>query len=169
MVLEAGLVVGRAPQSLHRGSRVASALAPLRAGALSAKAESHPRGGLASSLRAAAALLIPGISRRLLRRPAAVRHQRRASLGLMAIESAAEADALAADEARFCVRLPADGEEGNLELVSRLVDLVNEAYRFGEDGMWTEGFKRTSPDEVAGLLKSKTILLLEDTAACPPE
>eukprot|EP00930_Biecheleria_cincta_P065315 TRINITY_DN51078_c0_g1_i1.p1 TRINITY_DN51078_c0_g1~~TRINITY_DN51078_c0_g1_i1.p1 ORF type:complete len:224 (+),score=31.68 TRINITY_DN51078_c0_g1_i1:102-674(+) len=60
------------------------------------------------------------------------------------------------------LRMPTDQEHTNQKLVDRLVDVVNEAYTFGEAGMWSSEFRRTTADEVEDLLRSKAVLLLED-------
>jgi GNAT superfamily N-acetyltransferase len=50
------------------------------------------------------------------------------------------------------VDLLAAGAAGDRELVEELVGVINGAYATGEDGLWREGWTRTTPDEVAKLI-----------------
>lgn len=112
-----------------------------------------------SELAAWSGLLIP-VARILRRNCLTGRHRQNA-----AVRPASLKVAMTAEPARhdcFQIRSPTDQEHENLKLVDRLVDVVNEAYTFGEAGMWSPEFRRTTADEMKDLLRSKSILLLED-------
>lgn len=63
---------------------------------------------------------------------------------------------LVAEEAAF---------EGRPEVMQRLLDIVNEAYDFGEGDLFRDGFARATADEVLALAAAKQLLLVvTDTA-----
>lgn len=45
----------------------------------------------------------------------------------------------------------------DVSVTKRITDLVNQAYRWGEDGQWVEGATRTNRDEIAELIRSRQI------------
>jgi len=55
-----------------------------------------------------------------------------------------------------------DGQDASL--VAAVAACVNEAYLRGERGMWKEGTNRTSPEEVARLLRQGKIMLMTSPA-----
>ncbi|EGD76588.1 hypothetical protein PTSG_07705 [Salpingoeca rosetta] len=55
--------------------------------------------------------------------------------------------------------------EGRPAVLQRLVDIINEAYMYGEGDIFREGFQRTSPADVEGFAKRQQLLVVvEDTA-----
>src|ERR1700754_4859820 len=45
----------------------------------------------------------------------------------------------------------------DLGITKRITDLVNEAYRWSEDGQWVEGATRTNRQEIAELIRARQI------------
>ena len=52
--------------------------------------------------------------------------------------------------------LPAAASD-DASLMARITDLTNEVYAVAEDGLWTDGASRTTPDEVAELTRAGEI------------
>ena len=48
------------------------------------------------------------------------------------------------------------------ELASQLTDIINEAYHYGEEGMWKDGFTRTTTEAVAKLLREQKLMVARD-------
>jgi ribosomal protein S18 acetylase RimI-like enzyme len=44
-------------------------------------------------------------------------------------------------------------------LAGDVAEIINAAYDVGEDGLWIEGTTRTSPQEVAGMIRSGSVLV----------
>src|SRR5919106_1847488 len=57
------------------------------------------------------------------------------------------------------VDLLANGAAEDESLVEELARVINRAYALGEDGLWVEGTTRTSPAEVAELVRSGGMLV----------
>jgi GNAT superfamily N-acetyltransferase len=57
-------------------------------------------------------------------------------------------------------RFPADADLGG-DVVRHLAGLVNACYDDAESGMWQEPGTRTGPDEIAGLLRDRALILAE--------
>jgi GNAT superfamily N-acetyltransferase len=53
---------------------------------------------------------------------------------------------------RVSIALPAEADDG--EFVAEVVDLVNLVYADAEKGLWLDGARRTSPAEVASLIRT---------------
>jgi GNAT superfamily N-acetyltransferase len=63
-------------------------------------------------------------------------------------------DALGAD---LAIELLDAADSRDAQLVGRLADLINRVYAVAEAGLWVDGAKRTTPDEVAELIAAGEI------------